>query len=373
MTTRLKNTVLILALITFVATWMVGFLLRVEPALVDNAPPVAYTTAEPANTASSAVAPIANNETAGRTYTVAENSVDVVVAGRVIFAMESAKIAEDVLQDYYYIVINDLQSNERLLNAHSVSAISLTPANGKSSLLSAEEALQKLQADPSLLPISLTINRVEIITEDVALEMASAPELPRGAREVQALGTGQRELVFAEYTYRAGVEVAVRESNRFTIAEAEDRKIRIGSFVGSAEMMSHLEQGVYGKSAGDLHFRYPIKDGTVRSRFGWNNGVMNNGIDIYAGVGTVIVAPEEGTIVWCGQRSDYGFVIDIQHGDSGFISRLTHCSNVKVELYQRVQRGEEIAALGSAGAEGESFVHYELLVDGIPYNPIFYL
>ena len=68
----------------------------------------------------------------------------------------------------------------------------------------------------------------------------------------------------------------------------------------------------------------------------------------------------------------YGYVVDIDHGN-GFVSRLTHLTNVQVEMNQRVFAGDLIGSLAEDEDGGKPIFHYELIIDGIPYNPLYYI
>ena len=105
--------------------------------------------------------------------------------------------------------------------------------------------------------------------------------------------------------------------------------------------------------------------------FGYVEGKMNYGLEIGNSAGTNVVAPGEGVVVYCGERGAYGFVVDIDHGN-GFVSRLTHLSDVQVELNQRVFIGDPVGKLAPDADGGKPVLHYELIIDGIPYNPLFY-
>lgn len=353
--------------------WGVYIDMTALPHLAMPALPVA--TIAPAATPQAIPAPASYGGSVARVYAITADSVDVVVDGRGIFALPSMEMAEEIIQSYYYGVAYDLQANERLLSAHVDTPVLLLPASGKYPLFSPEEALQKLQADPSLIPVIKTVHRAQTFVGEVGAEtVRNMPQLPRGARIVESFGAGRRELVFSEISYHGGVEISVQESNRFLVGEAEPRSVRIGTFVGSGNATPQREEGPRGKPLPrGMDLRYPVASPKTRTLFGFHGGVMQYGLDVYGAPGAPILAPEDGTVIWCGPRGDYGMVIEIQHGDSGFVSRLALCHSVKVVLYQRVKRGEIIAFLGPASYGRESFMHYEVLVDGVPYNPVYYL
>ena len=304
------------------------------------------------------------SENTRKVYLVSEDNVDVFSDGYALFALPDAQCAENLIRDYFYGFTEPSSANERLLVARLDASITLRPASGKYPLLSPEEAMQKLTANQQLVPVSCLINRAEI-SDDVPLtEMANLAALQSGVRLVESYGVGKRRLSFVEISYTAGIELALRETHSFTLWESEPRLIRVGALRDSAAS----DAGPTGKSNKRLGLHSPMK-GFIRSYFGWHGNVMNNGVDIYATPGTRILAPASGTVIFCGPRGDYGFVIDIQLADPSFVVRLAHCDNARVKLYQHVERGEFIALLSDALGEN-AFLHFELLIDGIPYNPV---
>ena len=109
--------------------------------------------------------------------------------------------------------------------------------------------------------------------------------------------------------------------------------------------------------------------------FGMQTGEMRYGVDFSAAPGTRILAPESGTVIFLGERPGYGYVIEIRHED-GFVSRLSCGADPNIfdlVLERHVTKGETIAQLPQVEGVTESILHYELLIDGIPYNPLFYL
>ena len=122
---------------------------------------------------------------------------------------------------------------------------------------------------------------------------------------------------------------------------------------------------------GSLQLSYPLR-GTVTGYFGMIDGVMNDGVDIQAKAGAAVAAPGEGVVVYCAQRGEYGFVVEIDHGN-GFLSRLAHLDGVAVEMRQRVFSGDVIGAVAKPGDGSKPFLHYELHVGAIPVNPLLYI
>lgn len=97
---------------------------------------------------------------------------------------------------------------------------------------------------------------------------------------------------------------------------------------------------------------------------------MHTGIDFTAPVGTPIYATGDGKVINPNSGlSGYGKAIVIDHG-FGYQSLYAHCSKVIVKPGQKVKRGEIIGYVGNSGISTGPHVHYEILKNGQPINPV---
>jgi len=67
----------------------------------------------------------------------------------------------------------------------------------------------------------------------------------------------------------------------------------------------------------------------------------------------------------------YGGMIKVDHGD--FQSIYAHLSWSRVHTGQTVRKGETIGRVGGTGMSKGEHLHFEILVDGSPSNPLLYL
>jgi len=118
---------------------------------------------------------------------------------------------------------------------------------------------------------------------------------------------------------------------------------------------------------------WPAK-GVLTSGYGWRWGRMHRGIDIANSTGTPIYASSAGTVEKAGWNSGgYGIVVDIRHND-GSLTRYGHNSRVLVQSGQKVQQGQQIAAMGSTGFSTGPHSHFEVHPSGKgAVNPIAFL
>lgn len=95
----------------------------------------------------------------------------------------------------------------------------------------------------------------------------------------------------------------------------------------------------------------------------------HEGIDITAPYGTPIVAPGGGRITRVGWENGYGLTVEITHG-YGVITRYAHMSRTAVAVGQTVHRGDRLGFVGSTGLSTGPHLHYEVLIDGRPTDPL---
>ena len=118
--------------------------------------------------------------------------------------------------------------------------------------------------------------------------------------------------------------------------------------------------------------------GFLTSDFGWRRspfsggGRMHKGLDISNRVGTPVWAPARGTVTFVGTDSGYGNCVMIDHGNN-IVTRYAHLQRALVQEGQFVQRGDVIAALGNTGRSTGPHLHYEVIVGGVPVNPMRYI
>jgi murein DD-endopeptidase MepM/ murein hydrolase activator NlpD len=93
------------------------------------------------------------------------------------------------------------------------------------------------------------------------------------------------------------------------------------------------------------------------------------GLDIAAGKGTPVKATADGTVQSLGYSGNYGNSIVVDHG-FGISERFGHLSGYAVQSGQKVRRGDVIGYVGSTGRVTGSHLHWEILLNGRPINPL---
>jgi murein DD-endopeptidase MepM/ murein hydrolase activator NlpD len=118
---------------------------------------------------------------------------------------------------------------------------------------------------------------------------------------------------------------------------------------------------------------YPVR-GKVVSGFGdVRDGVSNDGINIKAALGTPVKASENGEIIYTGNKlEEFGNTVIIKH-DNNVITSYAHLNDINVKNGAVVHRGDVIGTVGKTGDVTEPQLHFEVLKNKIPANPLKYL
>ncbi len=97
----------------------------------------------------------------------------------------------------------------------------------------------------------------------------------------------------------------------------------------------------------------------------------HEGIDISNRIGASIIAPADGLVTNIGREWGFGKILVISHG-FGFTTRYAHLNRINVKIGQKVKRGNQIAEIGNTGRSTGPHLHYEVMVNGVPVNPMKY-
>ncbi len=133
--------------------------------------------------------------------------------------------------------------------------------------------------------------------------------------------------------------------------------------------------GIYSRGhLWDKPFIHPTKS-KITSEYGsarvFNGEIRSyhSGTDFRAAIGTPIYASNSGKVVIAKERFLAGKSVVIDHGE-GIFSMYYHCSEIKVKVSDRVERGELIALSGNSGRVSGPHLHFGILVRGVQVDPL---
>lgn len=118
--------------------------------------------------------------------------------------------------------------------------------------------------------------------------------------------------------------------------------------------------------------------GWITSYFGqrmspWAGKVkMHEGLDIGAPFGTHILASADGIVTYSGEKAGFGKFVQVDHG-YGIETIYAHNRDLYVKSGQKIKRGTLVAGVGSTGHSTGPHLHYEVRVNGIAVDPLYYI
>ena len=114
--------------------------------------------------------------------------------------------------------------------------------------------------------------------------------------------------------------------------------------------------------------------GKILSAYGpKKGGLVNDGINIEASLGTTVRAAENGVVAYAGNEvKGMGNLIIIQHSD-GWMTVYAHLDSMSVKRGTKVSVGQAIGRVGKTGKVDKPQLHFEIRKGTKAYNPTQYL
>jgi murein DD-endopeptidase MepM/ murein hydrolase activator NlpD len=146
------------------------------------------------------------------------------------------------------------------------------------------------------------------------------------------------------------------------------------------DRLTTVRKGVEGRQAlaAAAPSLWPLSSGWLTSNFGSRRDPLTGEADFHAGLdisadrGTPVHATADGTVQLAAYDGNYGNCIEIAHG-YGIATRFGHLSGYAVRAGQRIKRGDIIGYVGATGRTTGPHLHYEILLNGQPINPLKFL
>ncbi len=126
-------------------------------------------------------------------------------------------------------------------------------------------------------------------------------------------------------------------------------------------------------------FTSPVTTTIITARYGdprsYNGGpveIYHTGVDFAGTVGTPILAPAPGTVVFNELLELRGNTVILDHGQ-GVFSAYFHLSETFVAVGDQVAAGQSVAAGGDTGLSTGPHLHWDLRIHGVPVNALQWL
>jgi len=99
---------------------------------------------------------------------------------------------------------------------------------------------------------------------------------------------------------------------------------------------------------------------------------MHEGLDVGAPPGTPVNSPADGIVTFSGEKAGFGKFVQIDHG-YGIETIYAHNQSLHVKSGQKIKRGALLAAVGNTGHSTGPHLHYEVRVNGIAVDPLYFI
>ena len=160
---------------------------------------------------------------------------------------------------------------------------------------------------------------------------------------------------------------------RYVTAAGGDMDPRFERLGFSLARMNALMQGLEG-----VPQVLPASLAAMTSGFGYRHdpftggAAMHAGLDFKGPIGAPIYAAAKGMVNFVGQKSGYGNVVEVSHGN-GLVTRYAHMSRFTARPGQTVAAGAAIGAIGNTGRSTGPHLHFEVRHYDRALNPRLFL
>ena len=120
---------------------------------------------------------------------------------------------------------------------------------------------------------------------------------------------------------------------------------------------------------------WPVDSENITSEFGDRHHPVlkqmkfHRGIDIAGKKGETVRASFNGIVTFAGEKGEYGYMVELER-DDGLRVRYAHLDKMNVVVNQLVSEGEKIGEVGNTGMTTGAHLHFEIIIDSIPVNPL---
>ncbi len=210
---------------------------------------------------------------------------------------------------------------------------------------------------------------------DAAQQQLALDGLAQQRRNLLQIAESERSTVATQVSElddtSAEAEAALEELVREKQAEEDARRAAARRAAQLAGESLPPEPGAPGQLA------WPVS-GPITSPFGmrmhpvYGRPILHAGIDIGVPQGTTIGAAADGRVIVAGYEGDCGNMVALDHR-GGLSTIYCHMSQIFVGVGQDVARGQAIGAVGMTGDATGPHLHFQVMQDGHPVDPMSYL
>lgn len=191
---------------------------------------------------------------------------------------------------------------------------------------------------------------------------------------VNTLETAQELIKDIKEEYEENLELDLGIKENYLYNTTNEETVEVAVAIANIEQDITQKIEVMESTVNGVLLKHPIK-GTITSRYGVLSRIRSSahtGLDIAAPTGTAIRPAADGVVTRARYNGNYGNLVIIEH-ENGVETYYAHCSEIYVEVGDKVTTDTTIAAVGSTGNSTGPHLHLEIRIDGETVNPQKYL
>ena len=124
---------------------------------------------------------------------------------------------------------------------------------------------------------------------------------------------------------------------------------------------------------GTPRFIWPINSAKLTQKYSPSHNPSHAGLDLANDRGTPIVASHSGYVVFSGRKyRGYGKMIILEYNKE-WATLYAHLDKLYVNEKQYIEKGQVIGTMGRTGRVTGVHLHFELIQDKLPIDPLIYL
>ena len=202
-----------------------------------------------------------------------------------------------------------------------------------------------------------------------------------GERLSSLAGFRPQDFRFSEAPGLGGAAATLLPPQNLSLGDFNDKLAALGRSVETrSDMLGVLEAQLFEQAVKKklIPTMMPVRAPYNASAFGrrvdpfTGQWAMHEGIDFLAELGSPVVAAAGGVVVFSGFHPQYGYMVDIDHGND-LVTRYAHHSKLFVKEGDVVHRGHKIGEVGSTGRSTGPHLHFEVRYRGAAQNPAKFL
>jgi len=258
------------------------------------------------------------------------------------------------------IVLKSTSPSDLTIRLQNIKAVSLSTAQSLDDLLGAKDQLVTDAAQAE--SVRLDMQRVADIASQALIDAQNAADKAAAAK-----------IQVDKLVKQESAALKVAEDDKAEVQKQYDElraeQIRIAALAKAAGTQGPVDPQATGPLSWPLP-GHPAGGGVgwrVHPVYGYKS--CHTGVDSGAASGTPIHAAASGVVLSTSVSRAYGNVTLIDHGD-GMVTMYAHQSRFAVSPGQTVGNQDVIGYVGSTGFSTGPHLHFEVHLNGVPYNPM---